>query len=135
VRRNIFARDEVPKQTARAKAFCEERFPATTQTALTMTTMPRTFYTYLMSNKTNTVVYTGMTNDIERRVQEHKEGASKKSFTYRYKITKLVYYEEFDNPYDAILREKQIKAGSRKRKEELIKSMNPKRRDLSEDWK
>ena len=87
------------------------------------------FYVYFMSNKTNSVIYVGVTNNLLRRIYEHKHKLSG-SFTAKYKVTKLVYYESFDKPMDAINREKQIKAGSRKRKEELINSINPSRDDL-----
>ena len=87
------------------------------------------FYVYFMSNKTNSVIYVGVTNNLLRRIYEHKNKLSG-SFTAKYKVAKLVYYESFDKPMDAINREKQIKAGSRKRKEELINSINPSRDDL-----
>jgi putative endonuclease len=94
--------------------------------------MPKQMYVYILANETNTVLYTGVTNDLYRRMAEHKEGINK-GFTRRYRIKKLVYYEEFDDPLAAIEREKQIKAGSRQKKLDLIKSMNPEKRDLSED--
>ena len=84
-----------------------------------------------MMNKSNTVIYTGITNNLLRRVYEHKHKLQG-SFTARYKVTKLVYYETFNSPTSAIDREKQIKAGSRKRKEALIDSINPGREDLFE---
>ena len=65
-------------------------------------------------------------------MDEHKEGINR-GFTKRYRVKKLVYYEVFDDPMSAIQREKQIKAGSRQKKLDLIKSMNPEKRDLSED--
>ena len=86
-----------------------------------------------MTNKANTVLYTGVTNDLERRIYEHKNKFNK-GFTSKYNINKLVYYEKSDNAYDAINREKQIKAGSRKKKIELIKSINKEWKDLSEEW-
>ena len=82
-----------------------------------------------MTNKNNTVLYTGMTNNLLRRSWEHKSKLYA-SFTKRYNITKLVYYETFNNPTDAIKREKQIKAGSRKKKIELINKLNPGWEDL-----
>lgn len=85
-----------------------------------------------MMNKSNTVIYTGVTNNIIRRIYEHKH-SHKISFTARYKITKLVYYEVFDDITIAIAREKQLKAGNRKRKLELIKSLNPSFRDLYDE--
>ncbi len=85
-----------------------------------------------MTNKNNTVLYTGVTNDLKRRVYEHKEKLIE-GFTQKYNITKLVYYEISGNVESAILREKQIKAGSRARKITLINNMNPEWRDLYED--
>ena len=80
-------------------------------------------YIYILTNKNNTVLYTGVTNDLVRRVNEHKNKLSK-GFTNKCNINKLVYYEIFTDPESAILREKQIKAGSRKKKILLIESMN-----------
>jgi putative endonuclease len=85
-----------------------------------------------MTNKSNNVLYTGMTNNLIRRVYEHKEKIID-GFTKKYNCTKLVYYEIFNDPYNAIAREKQIKAGSRKKKIELINSMNPNWKDLYDD--
>jgi putative endonuclease len=82
-----------------------------------------------MSNKNNTVLYTGITNNLERRIFEHKEKMAE-GFTKRYNVTKLVYYEMFTDSHDAIQREKQIKDGSRKKKMDLINNMNPGWRDL-----
>ena len=73
-----------------------------------------------------------MTNNLVKRVSEHKEKLID-GFTKKYNCTKLVYYEIFSNPYNAIIREKQIKAGSRKKKTSLINSMNPKWKDLYDD--
>ena len=92
------------------------------------------YYIYIMTNRFNTVVYTGVSNNLEKRVKEHKEQKNKNSFTSRYKINKLVYYETFKYIDQAIAREKQIKASSRKKKEELINSINPKWEDLSIGW-
>ena len=78
------------------------------------------------------MLYTGVTNDLKRRVYEHK-GKLAEGFTKKYNVTKLVYYEVFDEIEDAILREKQIKGGSRRRKLELINSMNKEWRDLYEE--
>ncbi len=83
----------------------------------------------MMTSKKNTVVYTGITNDLKRRVYEHKHGMHG-GFTKKYKTTKLVYYEIFGDPYHAIAREKQIKGGSRKKKIELIDSINSDWKDL-----
>jgi putative endonuclease len=82
-----------------------------------------------MTNKNNTVLYTGVTNNLIKRVYEHKEKLVG-GFTQKYKICKLVYFEIFDDIYSAISREKQIKAGSRKKKIELIQGINKNWRDL-----
>jgi len=84
-----------------------------------------------MTNKRNTVLYTGITNDLKRRVYEHKEKLVH-GFTKKYNITKLVYCEVFADPENAILREKQIKAGSRQKKIDLINSINREWLDLYE---
>ena len=85
-----------------------------------------------MTNKANTVIYAGVTNDLKRRVYEHKEKQAE-GFTMKYNISKLVYYEVFANIENAILREKQIKGGSRQKKIELVNSMNKEWRDLYEE--
>ena len=95
--------------------------------------MIREYYIYIMTNKFNTVLYTGVTNDLRRRVHEHKSKLQD-GFTKKYNVTKLVYFEAGDNIQTAIAREKQIKGGSRKKKIDLIISMNPDWRDLSEDF-
>jgi putative endonuclease len=82
-----------------------------------------------MTNKNNTVLYTGVTNDLMRRVAEHKAGKGGK-FTAKYRVTKLVYYECGDDINAAIDREKQIKGGSRQNKLNLINAMNPEWKDL-----
>jgi len=86
-------------------------------------------YVYIMTNKANTVLYTGVTNNIRKRVYEHKNKLVD-GFTKKYNIVKLVYYEAFSDCMSAIQREKQIKAGSRRKKEELINSINKDWRDL-----
>ena len=85
-----------------------------------------------MTNDRNTVLYTGVTNDLKRRAYEHREGLCE-GFTKRYRVCKLVYYEVAENPYSAISREKQIKGGSRADKMKLIEDFNPDRRDLYDD--
>jgi putative endonuclease len=90
------------------------------------------YYVYLLSNFTNTVLYTGMTRNLLRRVQEHREGLAD-SFTKKYRVWKLVYYEVADSLEGAYLREQQIKGGSRQRKEALIKEANPQWRDFYSD--
>jgi putative endonuclease len=89
------------------------------------------YYLYMMTNANNTVLYTGVTNNLVRRIHEHKEGVGGK-FTSRYQVNKLVYFEVFADPENANQREKQIKAGSRSRKIKLIESINPAWQDLSE---
>ncbi|MDD5218218.1 MAG: GIY-YIG nuclease family protein [Candidatus Omnitrophica bacterium] len=81
-------------------------------------------YVYLMMNQMHTVIYTGVTNDLKRRVYEHRMGMLE-GFTRKYKVKKLVYYEIFDEIETAIMREKQIKAGSRENKIQLIQKTNP----------
>ncbi len=90
------------------------------------------YFVYIMTNTHNTVLYTGVTNDIGRRVYEHKEGLTK-GFTKIYNVNKLVYVEEFQDINNAIAREKQIKAGSRQNKIDLIESVNPEWKDLYDD--
>ena len=94
--------------------------------------MDRQYYVYIMTNKHNKVLYTGITNDLKRRAYQHKEKLVN-GFTKRYNITKLVYYEVFQDPENAILREKQIKAGSRQKKIDLINSTNRKWLNLYEE--
>ena len=89
----------------------------------------KNYYVYILTNKNNTVLYTGVTNSLTRRGWEHKAKLIS-SFTKKYNVSKLVYYEVFDNPTVAIKREKQIKAGSRKKKIELINSLNKEWTDL-----
>jgi len=85
---------------------------------------------YILTNAKNTTLYTGVTSDLKKRIWSHKSFIYKDSFTSRYKLTKLVYYEGHHRIEDAIAREKQIKGGSRKKKEELINSLNPEWKDL-----
>jgi putative endonuclease len=92
--------------------------------------MNRQYYVYIMTNKTNRVLYTGVTNDLKRRVYEHKEKLVE-GFTKRYNVDKLVYYEVCEDIENAILREKQIKGWLRGKKIDLIESTNPEWRDLS----
>ena len=92
----------------------------------------KSYYVYIMTNRSKTL-YTGMTGKLENRVWHHKNGYYEGSFTARYKLDRLAYYEEWD-PVSAITREKQIKGWKRVKKIALIVSMNPTWRDLSEDW-
>jgi putative endonuclease len=96
--------------------------------------MQKQFFVYILTNDTHTVLYTGVTNDLMRRLYEHREGINK-GFTRRYHVRQLMYYEMFDDALSAIQHEKQIKAGSRQKKLDLIKKMNPERRDLYEELK
>ena len=89
----------------------------------------RYYYVYILTNKSNSVLYTGVTNNLIRRVYEHQNHLVK-GFTDKYNVTKLVYFEQTENVESAILREKQIKAGSRKKKTILINSFNPNWEDL-----
>ena len=86
---------------------------------------------YIMTNKGDTVLYTGVTNDLQRRAYEHRNKLID-GFTKKYNVTKLVYYEVFHDPTNAITREKQIKAGSREKKIAMIDQMNPGWNDLYE---
>lgn len=88
---------------------------------------------YIMANSKRTL-YTGMTNNLFERVWEHKQHTNPTSFTARYQIHDLVYYEEFQYAGDAVAREIQLKGGSRKKKIDLIESMNPDWNDLAADW-
>jgi len=86
----------------------------------------------MMMNGLNTVVYVGVTSNLEERVWQHRNGLAD-GFTKRYKVEKLVYYEVFEGITEAIARERQLKAGSRKTKERLIRDFNPECRDLFEE--
>jgi len=90
-------------------------------------------YIYLLTNRTNAVIYTGVTSDLQKRVYEHKQGLAE-GFTKKYNVHKLVYYEIFDSIAEAIIREKQIKGGSRIKKISLIKNSNPEFKDLYEEF-
>jgi putative endonuclease len=121
--------------------------------------MHKQYFVYIMTNKSGTL-YTGVTNDLGRRVWQHKEAVREKresdirqrsfarrwwaqdnkggwdkrfNFTARYNITRLIYYEVYDDPENAIVREKQIKGWLRKKKIALIKTMNPGFKDLAEE--
>ena len=83
------------------------------------------FNVYILSNNHNNVIYTGVTNDLIRRVYEHKNHFDKSSFTARYNVDKLVYFEMTNDVESAINREKQIKSWNRKRKNKLIEEKNP----------
>ena len=85
---------------------------------------------YIITNVHHTTLYTGVTSDLASRIVKHREKIYLKSFSARYNLTKLVYYEVFHSIEEAIDREKQLKAGSRKKKEELINKFNPEWKDL-----
>ncbi len=93
--------------------------------------MERGGYIYILTNKNNTVLYTGVTSNLSNRLFEHSTGFYEKSFTSKYNVTKLVYFEEFTSIEEAIAREKQIKAGSRQKKLDLINRFNPEWKDLT----
>ncbi len=92
--------------------------------------MIRGGYVYILTNKNNRVLYTGVTSEIKTRIYQHRTSYYQGSFSSRYNVNKLVYYEDFLFIEEAIDREKQIKAGSRKKKVDLINSVNPEWKDL-----
>ncbi|MBF7091672.1 GIY-YIG nuclease family protein [Flavobacterium sp. ALJ2] len=92
-------------------------------------------FIYIITNKHQTVVYVGVTSNLPQRILEHKEKRYPNSFSARYNLDILVYYEQFQWIGDAIGREKQIKAGSRQAKNDLIRSINPTWKDLFEEIK
>ena len=87
-------------------------------------------YVYILSNYTNSTIYVGVSNDLRRRIFEHRNHLDPKSFSTKYNTTKLVYYDYVDDAYSAIEREKQIKGWNRARKNKLITQMNPHWDDL-----
>lgn len=89
----------------------------------------KNYYVYIITNKNNTVLYTGVTNNLIRRVYEHREHLIK-GFTEKYNVSKLAYYEMYNDVNQAIAREKQIKAGSRQKKLDLVNSFNKDWEDL-----
>jgi putative endonuclease len=93
--------------------------------------MERGGYIYILTNKNHTVLYVGVTSNLGSRLYEHRTGFYINSFTSRYNVTKLVYFEGFLSIEEAIHREKQIKAGSRQKKLDLINAFNPQWKDLS----
>jgi putative endonuclease len=88
------------------------------------------FYVYMVTNRSRVVLYTGVTNDLGRRLWEHKNHVVK-GFTSKYKLDRLVYYEQFSDAISAITREKEIKSWRREKKNELVRTLNPKRVDLA----
>ena len=95
--------------------------------------MNKAGFVYILTNKTNTTLYVGVTNSIAKRVIEHKRSIKLNSFTAKYNLTKLVYYEAYSTIHDAIRREKQLKAGPRRKKINLIEKLNPDWKDLFEE--
>ena len=91
----------------------------------------KVFSVYIVTNKTKTVLYIGVTSDLKRRIEEHRQGLID-GFTKKYRCTSLIYYETVEESYSAIEREKQLKGWTRKKKEVLIHSMNPEWKDLYE---
>jgi len=94
--------------------------------------MEKQYFVYIMTNKANSVLYTGVTSDLKKRAYEHRNKMME-GFTKKYKIAKLVYYELFTEPLQAIAREKQIKGGSRQKKDNLINQKNPDWNDLYDE--
>ncbi len=90
-------------------------------------------YVYFLTNKNNTVIYIGVTSNLLKRIYQHKI-KEYKGFASKYNCDKLIYFEEFSDMNDAINREKQLKAGNRKQKEDLVNKENPNWGDLSEGW-
>lgn len=93
---------------------------------------PKTGYIYILSNKTRSVLYTGITSDLIKRIYDHRNGNGS-CFTSKYNIKHLIYYEKYDNIRKAIEREKQLKNWNRKWKLDLAREVNPKLRDLWSD--
>ena len=93
----------------------------------------RSYWVYILASQKNGTLYTGVSNSLHRRILQHRNGTVG-SFTASYGVVRLVYFEQFRNVTNAIAREKQIKAGSRKRKIDLIEGMNPEWLDLAEGW-
>jgi putative endonuclease len=94
--------------------------------------MEKQYFVYIMTNISNSVLYTGVTSDLKKRSYQHRHKLIE-GFTYQYNITKLVYYEVFSEPLEAISREKKIKGGSRQKKIELVNRKNAEWRDLYDE--
>ena len=88
-------------------------------------------YTYIITNHINSVFYIGVTNNLERRISEHKTGTFNNSFSKRYRLYKMIWFQEFENPLEAIAAEKKIKGWKRSKKVELIKEFNSEYKDLT----
>jgi putative endonuclease len=93
----------------------------------------KSYYVYLLSNWNNKVLYIGVTNDLERRIHEHRHKLIP-GFTEKYNVSKLVYYEQTSDVISAISREKELKKWRREKKNPLVNGVNPEWRDLSLDW-
>jgi putative endonuclease len=91
------------------------------------------YYTYILTNSTSTVLYIGVTNNLEARLLQHRQKETP-GFTSRYNLNKLVYYETYDHVVDAIAREKQLKGWRRAKKAWLVEMINREWADLSADW-
>jgi len=89
----------------------------------------RQYWVYILNSASGNALYIGVTNNLEKRVWEHRNGTGSE-FAKKYRANRLVYAEEYDNPTDAIAREKQLKGWRRERKNELVRSLNPEWRDL-----
>jgi putative endonuclease len=94
-----------------------------------MTKQSKRYFVYLMTNSRKNVIYTGVTSNLVKRVYQHKHNLIE-GFTQKYNVHNLVYFEEYSDPVQAIAREKQIKAGSRKKKEDMVDKLNPRWHDL-----
>lgn len=92
------------------------------------------YYVYIMTNTNKSVLYIGVTGNLHKRIYEHKHGIDKSSFTKKYCLNKLIYYESFQSPKQAIAREKQLKKWKRDWKETLINNTNKYWKDLSEEY-
>lgn len=92
------------------------------------------YFIYIITNKNNRVLYIGMTNSLPKRMHQHKTGKFDNSFTKKYQVYKLIYFEKLNNRHKAAKREKQIKGWSRSKKIKLIKLLNPNLKDLSQKW-
>jgi len=101
---------------------------------ISLKTMMKHWYVYVMTNKPDGVLYIGVTDNIDERVKEHKLKVYPKAFTSKYNCDKLVYFEVFENAVDAIVREKRFKKWKRGWKVELIEEMNPGWSDLTLNW-
>lgn len=94
----------------------------------------KSYFVYILTNENNSVFYIGFTSDLKKRVWEHKNRVDDESFSSKYNITKLIYFEQHRTPVSAIRREKLIKRWKREWKENVINEMNPFWRDLADDW-